>query len=250
MPVVDSLFAHLMGIIQPQTCPSCGYFFSGIGLCKPCFFGLKRRLPPLCKFCGRNIGADDICAQCALNHTNMPNLWSVFPYKPLAIHCLGAAKSIGSPNHLKKLLGHSDVELTLRTIPTVDIVVPAPERWGSYRQRGFSTSRLIANYIGASLKVPVKHNLLTWTTAGQRLNRQVGHRKAERTKRLKGMMEMKAHVQGSVLLVDDVYTTGSTICEATRVARKNGASKVYAFCLTYQERNEGHSFVGADCLSK
>ena len=234
---MDSVFAHLMGIFQPQTCPSCGYFFSGIGLCKPCFLGLKRRLPPLCKFCGRNLGTDETCAQCALNHSNLTQLWSVFSYKPLAIHCLGAAKSIGSPKHLKKLLGHADVELTLRTIPTVDVVIPTPERWGSYRQRGFSTSRLIANHIGVSLKVPVQSNLLTWTSAGKSLKRQVGHRKAERKKRLKGMMDMQSPIKGSVLLVDDVYTTGSTLCEAARVVRKQGATNVYAFCLTYQERN-------------
>lgn len=237
MPLFDSVFAHLMGIFQPQTCPSCGYFFSGTGLCKPCFLGLKRRLPPLCKFCGRNLGTDETCAECALKHSNPTHLWTVFAYKPLAIHCLGAAKSIGSPRHLNKLLRHSDVEMTLRMIPSIEVIIPTPERWASYRQRGFSTSRLIANHIGASLKVPVRSNLLTWTNAGKRLRRQVGHRKSERKKRLKGMMYMKAPIRGSVLLVDDVYTTGSTICEATRAIRKSGATEVYAFCLTYQERN-------------
>ena len=96
MPLFNSVFAHLMGIFQAQTCPSCGYFFSGISSANPAF-GIKAASSPYASF------VDEILAlmKPVLNAPKAfksDSLMECLRLQTLAIHCLGAAKSIGSPN--------------------------------------------------------------------------------------------------------------------------------------------------------
>lgn len=65
---------------------------------------------------------------------------------------------------------------------------------------------------------------------------QVHHGREERQKNIRGAFAVnetiKAPIDGaSIILVDDVYTTGSTMEEAARVLKKAGATDVYGFTL-------------------
>jgi ComF family protein len=110
------------------------------------------------------------------------------------------------------------------------LVVPVPLHVRKLRQRGFNQSELIAR---AALKLK--------SNAGLRLNADLLERRRE-TKSQIGLSrhQRRENIRGAfvvakpdeldgreVLLVDDVFTTGTTVSECARVLRRAGASKVY-----------------------
>lgn len=108
----------------------------------------------------------------------------------------------------------------------LDLIIPVPASRGSLKQRGFSQTELLARQISRCLKVPMNSGILTRVkdTPNQReLTRE------EREKNLLSAFDIKdkRKIEGkNILLVDDVYTTGSTIRECTRMLLEAGAARV------------------------
>ena len=110
------------------------------------------------------------------------------------------------------------------------LVVPVPLHAKKLRQRGFNQSELIAR---AALKV---HGGERWTLCADALHRrretksQIGLTSHQRRENLRGAFVVARPEQVAdreVLLVDDVFTTGTTAGECARVLRRAGAAKVW-----------------------
>ncbi len=102
-------------------------------------------------------------------------------------------------------------------------IVPVPTDPGRKRRRGFNQAELLANYMGSALGMQVVPALCRT----QRRRPQTGLSAAQRRQNMRNCMAADASVSGKrVLLVDDVYTTGSTAQEAARALIKAGAVSV------------------------
>jgi len=112
----------------------------------------------------------------------------------------------------------------------LDAVVPVPLHPVRFRERGFNQAQDIAFVIGKHLNVEVWKNYLVrvkYTRAQTRL------KKEERQRNIKDAFLVKEKGKGkgkTILLVDDVYTTGATLNEASKKIRQDGA-EVFAFTL-------------------
>ena len=111
-----------------------------------------------------------------------------------------------------------------------DILVPVPAHEKKLRERGFNQSLELTRILGRSLNIPVSKQALikkVYTPAQSALARK------ERLKALKGVfLARRVQVESRrVLLVDDIFTTGSTLEECTRTLLKAGASKVQILFL-------------------
>jgi ComF family protein len=111
------------------------------------------------------------------------------------------------------------------------IVVPVPLHSRKLRQRGFNQAELIAR---AAVKLmPVESRLQLSSGVLQRCREtqsQIGLSRHQRRENMRGAFAVATaeEIQGSeVLLVDDVFTTGTTVSECARVLRRAGASKVF-----------------------
>ena len=116
-----------------------------------------------------------------------------------------------------------------------EIIVPVPTDPKRKRRRGFNQSELLAEYVGRELGMQVSCALRR--TESRRP--QTGLNAWQRRENLKGCMVADASVSGKrVLLVDDVYTTGSTAQEAARALLEAGAESVRLItaCRTTDER--------------
>jgi len=106
-----------------------------------------------------------------------------------------------------------------------------PER---EKERGFNQSGLIAEYLSKKLNVPFEKKILK-RVRHKSISSQVGLSRAERLSQIKGEIKpgSKAKLlQGKkVLLIDDVFTTGATVQECSRVLKSLGASKVMVLTL-------------------
>jgi ComF family protein len=111
------------------------------------------------------------------------------------------------------------------------LVVPIPLFKGKKRQRGFNQAATIAQ---AALKIyPIAHRLELATDVLVRTREthsQIGLTSHQRRENLRGAFKVaraQEVIGREVLLVDDVYTTGTTATECARVLRRAGASKVW-----------------------
>ena len=203
MNIIESLFS----LIAPHQCLGCGQ--EGTLLCKVCFSLIP--FPILgCYRCKR--GTQTICSDCA-------------PYSPL--HQLTVTSSYsGISQELVQRLKFGRTPAAAVCIATAmaarvrsrshDIITHAPTATGRIRQRGYDQSALIAKHLSSVTGVPYQETL---TRDGQ--HRQLGQNRTVRQQQQAGAYSLKvgANVaQKSILLVDDVITTGSTM-EAAATAR-------------------------------
>jgi ComF family protein len=109
-----------------------------------------------------------------------------------------------------------------------DLVVPVPLHRKRERQRGFNQAALLA----ARLNRPVDLNVLR---RSKNSLSQTGLTRTERKRNVRGAFECPRRIRGSVLIVDDVQTTGATINEVARVLKRGGASRVEAISVARVE---------------
>jgi len=112
------------------------------------------------------------------------------------------------------------------------VVVPVPLHGSKLRQRSFNQSELIARAALKRQPAPVRFRLETSILARQRETvSQAGLTRHQRRENLRGafvVRNLSALRNRDVLLVDDVFTTGTTISECARVLLRAGARRVWA----------------------
>jgi len=115
----------------------------------------------------------------------------------------------------------------------VDAIVPVPIHRSRRRKRGFNQAEILAEILGKKLDIPVESNCLK---RDRRTLPQKELSPAERLKNLTGAFhaEVLPEHMRRILLVDDIYTTGSTLEACAQVLRGAGAEIVHfaVICMT------------------
>ena len=108
-----------------------------------------------------------------------------------------------------------------------DCLVPVPLHPSKFRKRGFNQAELLAREFGKELNIPIRLLLRKnkETKDQKNLNRM------ERKKNVKNVFcvnvaEIKKGIPKSILLIDDVSTTGSTLTECAKALKAQGVQKV------------------------
>lgn len=110
------------------------------------------------------------------------------------------------------------------------VLVPIPLHTARERSRGYNQSEILATDLGKRLGLPVK-NLLTRTKPTVS---QVGKTQKERRENIKGVFALKGKVDAStVLLIDDVLTSGATMNEAAKTLKRAGVKEVWGLALAH-----------------
>jgi ComF family protein len=142
-----------------------------------------------------------------------------------------------APALARLLLEGWQTPLTER-LHTADVVIPLPIHRERERERGFNQSALLAEQFCRKAGLPVLHDVLERTVYHQP---QVGLDAAQRRQNVQNAFRTRhpAAVAGkNVLLIDDVWTTGSTLNEAASTLLAAGAARVFAYTVAH-ERLDG-----------
>ncbi|TAH61250.1 MAG: ComF family protein [Gottschalkiaceae bacterium] len=127
-------------------------------------------------------------------------------------------------------------ELMLRTvlnenIMPIDIIVPVPLHRRRKAERGYNQSELLAKYLSQNLDIPLdKQNI-------KRIKRTNIQNKLDRLERQKNLKDaFKVEDKGvfknkRVLLVDDIFTTGATVNECSRVIKECGSNEIIVITI-------------------
>lgn len=215
--------------IFPRRCPLCGSALpANARVCADCSDTLEFIKPPICRFCGRPV------FDCAC--TDQPFVFdrcvSPFVYTKSIRRGMHRFKFNNAPTTASFYARY--MAATVRREykdEYIDIVTCVPMHQADLRQRGYNQAQLLTRETGRLLELPVHNNLLVKT---QRNSVQHSLTRQERQHNVEGVFEVSRSYRDlkgrTILLCDDIITTGSTLNECARVLREAGAGRV--LCVT------------------
>lgn len=109
----------------------------------------------------------------------------------------------------------------------LDVITYVPMTWADRRRRGFNQARLLAEGVGRRLHLPVQPFL----KKARPTPPQAGLPAAGRQENLRGAFRLVTSHPGRVLLVDDIYTTGSTVEESASVLKRGECERVFVLTV-------------------
>jgi ComF family protein len=229
----------LSDLFLPRQCAGCQetWLDSHRGFwCEACLDELPWIESPICPQCGRPFpkspsAPDHSCGDC---------LQSVFLFDSArsATHYAGVVRKrihqlkFGGQLHWVPPLAELLVNLFRREeSPCADMILPVPLHMHRLRQRGFNQAGLLAGSLGGHLGIPVRFDILVrkcWTEPQTRLNRE---QRLQNVKDAFDVMNASGVTDRNVLIIDDVYTTGTTLNECARTLKAAGVSEVHALTV-------------------
>jgi ComF family protein len=238
----ESLFATLF----PADCRICGeplIRISRLPVCDNCLGTIHPIGGGLCTLCGERIVSayalqdDSGDIRCGLCRRLEPPFAKAAAYGSYEsglrdlIHMLKYQQVRPAANVLGRMLSEVVGDLEGGWEPATVLVIPVPLFAAKLRQRGFNQAELIAR---TALKlIPARDRYALKTDVLERsrdTQSQIGLTRHQRRENLRGAFRVidRAEVAGrEILLVDDVFTTGTTASECARVLRRAGAARVW-----------------------
>ncbi len=208
----------IFDLIFPDYCCSCGEI-GGI-LCESCYYHIvsDNSLADCCLGCLKPCGLRGVCSDCRRPFSRawaggsrggaLKKLVDVSKYGPRRSGCRQQARILDE---------------ALPFLPKDVIIVPIPTIRKHVRQRAFGHSELIARYL-ADLR-GLRYQLALGRVGN--LVQQGASSSVRRDQAKRSYVSISDVKDATILLVDDVYTTGATIDAAAKVLLKAGASGVW-----------------------
>ena len=242
LAAAESLFATLF----PSDCRFCGaplLRISRVPVCEICLEKMGRIHARVCSICGERLPGGyaldetDHEPRCGMCLRTAPPYEKAAAYGSFEeglrdlVHLLKYEQVKPAAGILGRMLAEAMVDLAPHFTASQVLAIPVPLHSSKARQRGFNQSELIAK---AALKlkpaIPQKFELCPGILERQRATvSQTGLTRHQRRENIRGAFRViqSDRVAGrEVLLVDDVFTTGTTLSECARVLRRAGASRI------------------------
>jgi ComF family protein len=115
-----------------------------------------------------------------------------------------------------------------RFLLTKPLVVPVPLYWRRQKWRGFNQSELLAQAVANNLKLDLEANLIKRTKA---VVAQVSLERRQRQKNVGKAFRVVSKPVKSILIVDDVWTSGATMLSVAKTLRRSGAKTIWGLTL-------------------
>jgi ComF family protein len=244
--VSESLFATLF----PSDCRLCGnplVNISRLPVCPPCLAHIRPIEGGVCSTCGERlfspyaVGADAGENRCGLCRRLEPPFARAVAYGSYdgglreLIHLLKYEQVRPAATVLGRMLAEAVSGLDSCWTQGPVMVVPVPLHARKLRQRGFNQSELIARAaikqdamkLGAGSRLVLHLGILERPRETQSQTGLTRHQRRENIRGSFAVARPEEIPAREILLIDDVFTTGTTVSECARVLRRAGASKIY-----------------------
>ena len=252
----SALKENLLQLLFPRRCPVCGQIVlpEGALICAGCVRKLHFIRQPSCKKCGAELISDreEYCPECKRHQRSFESGVALIRYNEAAQKSMAAVKYKNRREYLDFyaeaivwrygyfFARHKDA-----------VLVPVPVHPARLRSRGFNQAGELAVRLGRLSGLPVNETMLVRTrkTAPQKelgpeerlrnLRKAFAVREGRSSGLLQKLVIRSSAVRqlsawhsctalpATVILVDDIYTTGSTIEACTRVLKEAGVRQVY-----------------------
>ncbi|SEU05503.1 ComF family protein [Lacrimispora sphenoides] len=229
--------SYFVDLLFPRRCPVCDEIVMPKGglICPECVKKLSFVKNPVCKRCGKEVISTDIeyCFDCVRHKRTFEYGRALLNYDETAGSSMAKIKYKNKREYLdfyEEAIYARYGKLIRRM--EADVLVPVPVHPSRKKERGFNQAEILARRIGEHLGLAVCPSMLV---RNKKTMPQKGLDPAGRLKNLEEAFSAGNMIEGveGVILVDDIYTTGSTIEACTRALKKAGIKRVYflAICI-------------------
>ena len=216
---------NTLDILFPPRCAGCEKW--GGRICNDCLSTIGVISKPICLRCGHPIPpkVQNCCSKCESSNIFYDNIrsWAYFNgVLQKAIHKLKYRRDLG----LGESLSIPMITLLQEQTWIIDLIIPVPLDPERMKERGYNQAALLAKPISRSTGILFDGKILYRI---KKTRSQVGLTIIERKKNVKGAFEANSsNLCGkSILLIDDVVTTGSTLNSCANALKKAGARNIY-----------------------
>lgn len=236
--MMRNFFNSVKELCFPAVCLVCGGPLAAPQrehLCSACLPSIQVNEPPFCLQCGvvfdSREGESHLCSSCLQDPPYFDKARSVLRYTDEAAALIKNFKYRGNDAGRATFTELARRSGALQDIGTPDLIIPVPMHLKRLRQRGYNQAQKLACFFYAAQKSAISPTLL----ARQReTEAQAGLRGRERRRNLKGAFAVPQpdRIRGKrIVIVDDVFTTGTTVNECARTLKKHGAQEVLVLTL-------------------
>ena len=221
-------------LLFPRRCPVCGGVAMPKGrlICPACLKQLSFVSSPACMKCGKEIGSreQEYCADCIRRKKSFERGFALLNYDSRAAASMAAVKYHNKREYLDFYARAAALRFGKQFRQAgIQVIVPVPVHASRLKTRGFNQAAVLAEKLSAELGIPWEELLIRV----KKTDPQKSLGSAERLKNLRGAFEaeQEAGKWERVLLVDDIYTTGSTAEICSRALLKTGVKQVFVFAV-------------------
>lgn len=222
----------IMDYLYPRRCPICGKIPAkkGESICPTCREQIIVIKEPRCKKCGKQLQGDYIeyCYDCSRKQFAYDQGAAIWEYNQVARQSVSAFKY-----HNKREYGAVYAAEMARQLSRliqfwqVEVILPVPLHKKRKAIRGYNQAEILARQLSSLIGIPVDTGLIT--RVRNTLPQKNIADKMVRQNNLKNAFKITEDIvkYNAVLLIDDIYTSGSTIHHLAGLLKENGCKRVY-----------------------
>ncbi len=210
-----------IGWFAPHQCLMCGQ--EGAVVCSRCMQSAGEPITPRCAGCKSLSAGYKTCVSCR-SWLDIYAVYAAVPYDGVyeqLVHSYKFDVQRPAAKSMAQLMHETE-----KSLPAECIVCPLPTAPARIRTRGFDHAQLLSSTYARMIDAKLVRLLGRHTN-----NRQMGSSREQRIQQMKSEFYLhdKRSVSGNtIVLVDDVMTTGASLAGAARELKKAGAKRVYA----------------------
>lgn len=237
---IFSLYLQALRFLLPVECAACGRPLSTDPMpffCCDCWLSIVPFRRPSCSCCDQpfvsematKFTPDRQCQRCEERPPAYERAWTLFPYVPPLRDAICLLKYRG-----KIALARPLANLMIKALPEnlhVDLIMPVPLHSDRLRGREFNQSLLLADHIARHLTRPVSADNLIRRIATDPQTTLSRRARMRNLRKAFGVRSPHKIADRRVLLIDDVFTTGTTVNECAKTLKKAGAGSVTVLTL-------------------
>ena len=244
------LAEKILDLLFPPRCAFCDEILSPgqKGICADCLEKLPLIREPFCMKCGKMLagGEKEYCGDCEKNRHLFYASRAVLGYDERVRRSIYRFKYSGRKEYAKAYAALAGEQLA-DWIGSVnpDAIVPVPLHRSRYRRRGYNQSQLLAKELAKLTGCPLEDGLVI---RAKKTRPQKRLDLAGREENLKKAFKIRRNdvKLNRVLLVDDIYTTGSTMDAVTECLTQVGVKRVYGLTIAVGQPRGGTKNAGEE----
>ena len=254
---IKKILGLFLDLIYPPRCIICDNIFEFNSkkkyFCDDCesllkIIDLDPEINNRCKNCSRPIESGNLCSLCVSRKNFFDKNYSLFIYDELISNLIHKFKFKNHPYigyGLSKFMADK-IDFDLILDKQYDYIFPIPIHRIRRNHRGFNQAEILARDISKKISVPVNNNILLRvknTKPQWHLNSHERENNLLNAFRVKN----KSYVnQKNIILIDDIFTTGSTINKCSEILKAAGANYIFSLTLsiTIKKSSDTNNILG------